>query len=79
MDGGGGDEGTSGGGASADSYITIALIPNSDKYNFQPLPEGVFGSDGQASRYEMVKRATSQFDNFVYTDEEFACTPCVPD
>jgi hypothetical protein len=80
---GGGDEGTSaagsGGGGGGDSYITIAQIPNSDKYNFQPLPEGVFGSDGQASRYEMVKRATSQFDNFVYTDEQFACTPCVPD
>ena len=68
-----------GAGGGSDSYITISEIPESDKYNFQPLPEGVFGSDGQVSRFEFVKRATSVFDSRVYTDVEFACEPCIPE
>ena len=80
-DGGAADESGSGTGAGggSDSYITISEIPESDKYNFQPLPEGVFGSDGQVSRFEFVKRATSVFDSRVYTDVEFACEPCIPE
>lgn len=82
-EGGGGDETATGGGG-GDDYITLSTVgTSSETYGFTPLPMGVFGSDGTASRYEFVQRAGSVFegpamnDNAPLIDPQGMCTPCV--
>lgn len=80
-----GDAGTStadggGGGGDGDTIVQVSEIEDvNSTFNFRPLPEGVFGSNGISSRFVMQKRADSQFDK-VYEDPNGRppCTPCVP-
>ncbi len=71
---------TGGGGGDGDTLINVAEIPDvNSTYNFRPLPDGIFGSDGVASRFVFQKRAPSIFDR-AYEDPEGrpGCVPCVP-
>jgi hypothetical protein len=89
-DAGGGeaDAGTggTGGGGGGDIYVNLTEVAGANGvYSFQPMPMGVFGSDGVADRFELVQRATSLFTNTNYkdmndptNDPEGACEPCVP-
>ncbi|MCX4239498.1 hypothetical protein [Paraliomyxa miuraensis] len=73
-DGGGGD------GGDTDTYIIVAEIMDiASTYNFRPLPEDLFGSDGVTSRFVLQKRADSVFAR-AYEDPDGrpACQPCVP-
>ena len=82
-DGGGGDTGTSsggggGGGGTGDTIVQVSEIEDvNSTFNFRPLPEDVFGSNGTSSRFVMQKRADSLFDK-VFEDPEGRppCTPC---
>jgi len=79
--GGGMASGTDGGGGDGDdTLISLAEIPDvSSTYNFRPLPEGVFGSDGESSRYIFEARAASLFDRvFDDPDGRPGCEPCIP-
>jgi hypothetical protein len=74
--GGGGD----GGGGDGDTLVNVSEIEDvNSTFNFRPLPLGVFGSNGESSRFVMQKRADSQFDR-VFEDPEGrpGCEPCVP-
>lgn len=82
----GGDGGTAGtaggggGGGDGDTLVQVSEIMDvNSTFNFRPLPEDVFGSNGISSRFVMQKRADSLFDK-VYDDPEGRppCTPCVP-
>ncbi len=80
---GGGEGDTGGGGGDSYSVITENQTPVGT-YAWQPLPEGVFGSDGEVDRFDMIRRADSIFfgpaDNMnsPFEDPQFACTPCIP-
>jgi hypothetical protein len=69
---GGGGEGT------GDTIVQVSEIMDvNSTYNFRPLPEGVFGSNGTSSRFVMQKRANSLFDKVFDDPEDRApCTPC---
>ncbi len=75
--GGGGD-----GGGAVDGDTRIMLSEPSDAvnstFNFRPLPEGVFGSNGENSRFVMQKRADSVFDPVFEDEVRPTCEPCVP-
>lgn len=68
-----------GGGGDGDTIVQVSEIEDvNSTFNFRPLPEGVFGSNGISSRFVMQKRADSLFDK-VYEDMvRPTCTPCVP-
>lgn len=73
--GGGGD----GGGGTGDTLVMVSEIEGvNSTFNFRPLPDGVFGSNGESSRFVMQKRADSQFDP-VFDDPKGrpGCEPCV--
>jgi hypothetical protein len=68
------------GGATGDgqTHITVAEVMDvNSTFNFRPLPEGVFGSDGMTSRFVLQKRADSVFDR-AYEDPEGrpGCVEC---
>ncbi len=49
-----------------------------DTYDFTTLPEGIFASDGVASKYIMQRKAPSLFDQvFEDPDGRPPCEPCV--
>lgn len=84
MDGGGDEDGTGGddgeADATGDALVRVSEIEDvNSTFNFRPLPDGVFGSNGESSRFVMQKRADSLFDK-VYEDPEgrMGCEPCVP-
>lgn len=75
-------DGTTGGGGGGgdDTLITLSEIPDiNSTYNFRPLPDGVFGSDGVVSRFIFQKRSPSVFGR-AYEDPDGrpGCEPCVP-
>lgn len=77
--GGTGTGGGDGGGGDGDTLVLVAEIMDvNSTFNFRPLPEGVFGSDGVVSRFVMQKRADSLFEK-VFEDPEgrAACSPCI--
>lgn len=82
---GGGESGSGSGGGdggepSDDLLVYVAEIMDiSSTFNFRPLPEDLFGSNGESSRFVLQSRAGSVFDK-VYDDPEgrAACSPCVP-
>jgi hypothetical protein len=65
-----GDEGAPSG--EGGEMILSAVAAQASTYDFSPLPEGVFASDGESSRYRMQQKAPRLFD-------EVSCTPCVAD
>lgn len=70
---GGGGEGT------GDTIVQVSEIMDvNSTFNFRPLPEDVFGSNGISSRFVMQKRADSLFDKVYEDPERPTCTPCVP-
>jgi hypothetical protein len=73
-----GDSG--GGGGDGDTLVKVSELEGvSSTFNFRPLPEGVFGSNGENTRFVMQKRADSQFDRvFDDPDGRPGCEPCVP-
>lgn len=69
-----------GGGGEGDTLITVAEITDvNSTYNFRPLPEGVFGSDGMTSRFVLRQRSPAVFAR-AYEDPDGrpGCSPCVP-
>ena len=86
-DAGADESGTAGGGASGDTVIELTEVTTaSDTISFQPLPTGVFASDGQVDRFEMVLKTPAIFtgpdpdgeENAPLIDPQGACMPCVP-
>lgn len=78
--GSGGGSGGGGGGGEGDTLVNVAEIMDiASTYNYRPLPDGLFGSNGETSRFVLQKRAGSVFDR-VYDDPEgrATCEPCVP-
>lgn len=77
---GSGTAGDGGGGADGDTYVVVGEIMEiASTYNFRPLPEGLFGSDGQASRFILQKRSPAVFQRaFEDPDGRATCEPCVP-
>lgn len=66
-----------GGGGDGDTTVNVAEIMDvNSTFNFRPLPDGLFGSDGVVSRFVLQKRADSLFDK-VFDDPE-GRTPCAP-
>jgi hypothetical protein len=59
-----------------DTYLAVSGGTVVGLVRLQPLPEGVFGSDGTSHEFEFAQRAASLFDE-VYTDPEGACVPCI--
>lgn len=75
-----GTSGGVGGGGESDTYIIVAEIMDvASTYNYRPLPDGLFGSDGETSRFVLQKRAASVFER-AYDDPDGrpTCEPCVP-
>ncbi len=72
--------GTDGGGASEAVEITVAETNASRTYEFMPLPEDLFNSDGQISKFEFVQRSSSVWEaNDVNPEELQACAQsCFP-
>lgn len=74
------DESGDGGGGAGEDQTIVNLTGIEDvasTYNFLPLPNGLFGSNGASSRYTFQARATSVFDP-VYNDEiRETCEPCI--
>lgn len=81
----GGDAGmetdTDGGMAAGEDTIVILseVMDINSTYNFRPLPEDLFGSNGTDSRFVMQARANSVFAR-AYEDPDGrpGCEPCVP-
>lgn len=74
-----GETGGGGGEATDQTLIELAEIMGvSSTYNFRPLPLGLFGSDGETSRFVFQIRADSVFDR-VYDDPDGrqGCEPCI--
>ena len=70
-DGGAGadDEGAS---AGRGTEIRVSEVPTAaSTYDFIPLPQGVFGSNGETSAFRFQRKAARVFDDAV------TCTPCV--
>ncbi|MEX1363289.1 MAG: hypothetical protein AB1Z98_09195 [Nannocystaceae bacterium] len=73
------DSGTGGGTPLEDSLINLAAVPDiNSTYTFRPLPEDLFGSNGEDSRYVFEARAGSVFER-VYDDPDGrpGCEPCI--
>lgn len=74
---------TGGGGGSDTGDDTVVILSEvmdiNSTYNFRPLPMGLFGSNGEDSRFVMQARANSIFDR-AYDDPDGrpSCEPCVP-
>jgi len=63
---------------SGSTLVTVSEKPDvRDTFYFEPLPDGLFGSDGENSRYVFLRKANSLF-NQVYDDPEGrdTCEPC---
>lgn len=78
-DGGSGSGSAGGGGGGEDTLVNVSEVMDvNSTFNFRPLPEGVFGSDGVVSRFVMQKRADTLFEK-VFEDPEgrAPCTPCI--
>lgn len=77
------DTGTGDGGGGGDDLDTNVFVADvmevGSTYSFRPLPDGVFGSNGESSRFILQQRAASVFDR-VYDDPQGrpTCEPCVP-
>ncbi len=75
------ETGTGGGGAGpeGDTSVFVAEVPDiNSTYNFRPLPEGIFGSNGMTSRYILEARAGSLIDQvFEDPDGRPTCDPCI--
>lgn len=80
-DGGGtGTSGGDGGGGGGDNqtFITVGELPDvNSTYSIRPLPEGVFGSDGETSRFVVQKKADSLFERVFEDPDRAPCTPCI--
>lgn len=79
---GGGDEGGDGGDepapAGAIHQFTVAeSAAESATFDFTPLPEGVFGSDGLTSKFVFQKKARSLFDPVLENEDRPVCAPCI--
>jgi len=46
-------------------------------FDFTPLPEGVFGSDGVVSKFVFQKKAPALFDPVLENDDVPVCAPCI--
>lgn len=81
---GGSGGGTAGGGGGAggdgDTHLMVSEFMEGigSTYNFRPLPEDVFGSNGETSRFVMQQRAPSVFRRAFEDTERPTCEPCVP-
>lgn len=75
----GGTSSGGGGGGTGDTLVQVSEIEDvNSTFNFRPLPEGVFGSNGISSRFVMQKRADSLFDKVsMDPDGRPGCEPCV--
>ncbi len=75
-DGGGGDDGSAAGG---DPMLNVGEVANiAATYTIGPLPMGIFGSDGNASLYQIQKKAPTKFDQvFADPDGRPVCSPCI--
>ncbi|MCA9653088.1 MAG: hypothetical protein KC501_24450 [Myxococcales bacterium] len=75
------DTDTGGGMAAGDDTLIILgeIMDINSTYNYRPLPTGVFGSNGEDSRFVLQARAGSVFDR-AYDDPDGrpSCEPCVP-
>jgi hypothetical protein len=60
-----------GGGGGGDGLIILSGVAGqAATYDFTPLPEGVFASNGETSKYRMQQKAPRLFD-------DVTCTPCI--
>lgn len=72
----------------ADGDVTVSDLSEvagaRDTFLFQPLPSGLFGSDGDLNRFVFERKANSVFDQALHSDrqtdsgnvERPACEPC---
>ncbi|MEM7154171.1 MAG: hypothetical protein AAF799_15090 [Myxococcota bacterium] len=71
----------SGGGSGAGEDQTIVDLSDiedvASTFNFLPLPDGLFGSNGVSSRYTFQGRAGSVFDPVFNDDIRETCEPCI--
>ncbi len=64
--------------AGAIHQFTVAeSVGEAATFDFTPLPAGVFGSDGVASKYVFQKRAASLFAPVLENDDRPVCAPCI--
>jgi|GEM_PF-1345686 len=77
---GGGDEaggGDEGGPMAGHQFVLTELAGTSATFDFTPLPAGVFGSDGVASKFIFQKKAASVFDVVLEDPDRPSCQPCI--
>ncbi len=75
------EAGESGGTATGedDTAVFVSEVPDiNSTFNFRPLPDGLFGSNGMTSRYILQTRAASIFQEaFEDPDGREVCEPCI--
>lgn len=79
---GGSGGGTAGGGepvpaGGVHQLTVIEVLGTAATVDFTPLPAGVFGSDGMASKFIFQKKAASVFDPVLEGEERPTCQPCI--
>jgi len=80
--GSGGESGSGGDTAPADTgegtLMTVSEVPDVNfTFNFRPLPDGVFDSNGTNSRFVMQARGASTFATVLDDPMRPSCAPCV--
>lgn len=71
----GGDEPAPAGGVH--QFTVAESAGEAATFDFTPLPAGIFGSDGVASKYVFQKRAPSLFDVVLENEDRPVCSPCI--